>query len=255
MFFNLFDSRNFNGQYSQNQQVYRCSCQRVTPTPIQPRVIVGPVGPQGPMGAQGATGPIGPQGPQGPIGLTGATGPVGATGPQGPIGLTGPQGEVGPVGPQGATGATGATGPQGPIGLTGPQGETGPAGTADSLYATSGAQTVADATIIPITESASTPTTVMSVDANAITMPAGTYLVSYGANGTSDGTALSVQLYQNGAPVATEVLSAQATTTAPANLNRTILVTSADEITLALYNVSGAEATLSNANITALKVV
>ncbi len=249
MFFNLFDSRNFNGQYSQNQQVYRCSCQRVTPTPIQPRVIVGPQGPQGPMGAQGATGPIGPQGPQGPIGLTGATGatgPVGATGPQGPIGLTGPQG------------ATGATGPQGPIGLTGPQGpqgETGPAGTADSLYATSGAQTVADATIIPITESASTPATVMSVDANTLTMPSGTYLVSYGANGTSDGAALSVQLYQNGAPVATEVLSAQATTTAPANLNRTILVTSADEITLALYNVSGAEATLTNANITALKVV
>ncbi len=213
MFFNLFDSRNC---YSQNQPAYQCSCQRVTPTPIQPRVIVGPVGPQGPMGAQGATGPIGPQGP---------AGATGATGPQGP------------------TGATGATGPQ------------GPAGTADSLYASSGAQTVADATIIPLTLTSATPDTVMSVATNAVSLPAGSYLVSYGANGTSAGTALSVQLYQDGVAVASELLSSEASTTAPANLSRTILVNATGATTLALYNVSGAEATLTNANITALKVV
>lgn len=233
---------------------------------------VGATGPRGPMGPQGAQGPQGPQGPQGATGATGATGPVGATGATGATGLqgpqgiqgetgatgaTGPQGPAGPQGAQGIQGETGATGPQGPVGPQGPQGEPGTSALQDALYAYGGTQTVATGAIIPLANSTSTPTTTMTLTDNAIVLPAGTYLVTYGATGTrtTDGN-LSAQLYSNGSALANEIVSDNATSANSANLSKTILYTAAaDGTTLSLYNTSGESVNLTGANITAVRIL
>ena len=243
--------------------------------PMGPVGATGPRGPMGPQGAQGPQGPQGAQGPQGPqgaTGATGATGPVGATGatgatgPQGPQGIqgetgatgaTGPQGPAGPQGAQGIQGETGATGPQGPVGPQGPQGEPGTSALQDALYAYGGTQTVATGAIIPLANSTSTPTTTMTLTDNAIVLPAGTYLVTYGATGTrtTDGN-LSAQLYSNGSALANEIVSDNATSANSANLSKTILYTAAaDGTTLSLYNTSGESVNLTGANITAVRIL
>lgn len=184
-------------------------------------------------------GPIGPQGPVGPIG------------PMGPQGAQGPQGPQGIQGPVGATGATGATGPQGP------QGEAGTSALQDALYAYGGTQTVASGAIIPLASSVTTPTTTMSLASNAITLPQGTYLVTYGATGErgADGN-LSVQLYVNGAADANEIITDYATTANAANVSKTILYNAtAGGTTLSIYNVSGESVNLTGANITAMRIV
>lgn len=112
--------------------------------PTGPTGPAGATGPQGPIGPAGATGPQGDLGPQGPIGLTGPTGPQGPIGLTGPTGATGPQGiqgETGPQGPIGLTGPAGATGAQGPTGLTGPAGADGPTG-AQGIQGETGTQGV-----------------------------------------------------------------------------------------------------------------
>ena len=196
-----------------------------------PRCCVGPTGPMGPQG---------PQGPQGPRGFTGATGATGAVGPQGP---------------QGPTGATGATGPQGPTGATGPQ---GPAGVSDGIYANSGAQTVAANTIIPLTQAGATPATALSVGNNAVNLPAGTYLISYGATGNPSGTTplnVTVGLYVNGAPIATERVTDHLDgANDSANASKTIILTLPDASTASLYNLSTAAVTFDSAYLTALKL-
>ena len=190
-------------------------------------------------------------------------GPIGPQGPTGPMGPMGPQGARGPVGPQGAAGATGATGavgpqgPQGPQGAQGPQGEPGTNALQDALYAHSGTQTVASNSVIPLTLSTTTPTTTMTLSNNAISLPAGTYLVTYGATGTrtTDGN-LSAQLYANGSALANEIVSDNATSANSANLSKTILYTAAaDGTTLSLYNTSGESVNLTGANITAVRIV
>lgn len=218
---------------------------------------VGATGPRGPMGPQGAQGP---QGPQGATGATGATGPVGATGATGATGPQGPQGiqgETGATGAQGIQGETGATGPQGPVGPQGPQGEPGTSALQDALYAYGGTQTVATGAIIPLANSTSTHTTTMTLTDNAIVLPAGTYLVTYGATGTrtTDGN-LSAQLYSNGSALANEIVSDNATSANSANLSKTILYTAAaDGTTLSLYNTSGESVNLTGANITAVRIL
>ena len=214
-------------------------------------------GPMGPVGATGPRGPMGPQGAQGPQGPQGATGATGATGPVGATGATGPQGPAGPQGAQGIQGETGATGPQGPVGPQGPQGEPGTSALQDALYAYGGTQTVATGAIIPLANSTSTPTTTMTLTDNAIVLPAGTYLVTYGATGTrtTDGN-LSTQLYANGSALANEIISDNATSANSANLSKTILYTAAaDGTTLSLYNTSGESVNLTGANITAVRIL
>ena len=200
-------------------------------------------GPQGPTGATGARGPIGPQGPVGPIGptgATGATGPIGPQGPQGPIGLTGATGPQGPVG---------ATGPQGPVGPTGPQ---GPAGTGDAIYANANAVTVASGTIFPLALDSVTPDSTMSVSDNAVNVSeAGYYLVSYSVSSSTGGNQFVATLYLNGAPVADEnIIPADDASTS----SKTILLSIPAGSTLALYNTSANEATLSSASLTLLKL-
>ena len=181
-------------------------------------------------------------------------GPIGPQGPAGPMGPMGPQGAQGPQGIQGPTGATGATGATGP---QGPQGEAGTSALQDALYAYGVTQTVASGAIIPLASSVTTPTTTMSLASNAITLPQGTYLVTYGATGErgADGN-LSVQLYVNGAADANELISDYATTTNAANVSKTILYNAtADGTTLSIYNVSGESVNLTGANITAMRIV
>lgn len=163
----------------------------------------------------------------------------------------------GPMGPVGATGPRGPMGPQGAQGPQGPQGEPGTSALQDALYAYGGTQTVATGAIIPLANSTSTPTTTMTLTDNAIVLPAGTYLVTYGATGTrtTDGN-LSAQLYSNGSALANEIVSDNATSANSANLSKTILYTAAaDGTTLSLYNTSGESVNLTGANITAMRIV
>ena len=224
----------------------RCNRPVVIRGPMGP---TGPAGPRGPQGPQGATGAIGPQGPAGPQGATGATGPAGAVGPQGP------QGATGAVGPQGPQGATGAVGPQGPAGPQGATGATGPAGTNDAIYAgTNTSSTVNAATIIPIAQIAATAGTTMSVSANAINLPeAGTYLVSYFANGSVPSGNLSTSLYLDGTQVSGETIVQTNTAGSSSAAGKTVLITTNGAGTLSLYNTSGETATLSSATLTVLK--
>ena len=175
-------------------------------------------------------GPIGPQGPQGPTGLTGATG---ATGPQGPIGLTG------------------ATGPQGPIGPVGPQ---GPAGTSDGLYATGPVATIGAGDIIPIELDSATPTTTMSVTANSVTLAnAGSYLVSYSADGSGSTVDNIVSLYQNGAIIPDQSLYLSSGTER-GSASKTIIVNASAGDALALYNTSTEDLALNDASITIVRL-
>lgn len=228
-----------------------CNCNRNNNCPN--RIIIR--GPQGPAGPSGARGPQGPQGPVGPIGPTGATGATGATGPQGPVGATGatgavgPQGPVGPIGPQGPVGPTGATGA---TGATGPQ---GPAGTSDAVYARSGNTTVATGAIVPITLDTASPTTTMTVTANAVNVSeAGTYLVSYFADATSESQDLSTTLYINGVATTDEVLSFSDGNVSNKLGSKTILLTLPANSTLALYNTSSGTASYIDASLTVLKI-
>lgn len=142
---------------------------------IKPSVLKQLKGARGPAG-QSVTGLTGPQGPKGDTGAAGAQGPkgdtgaVGATGPAGPGGgATGPTGPQGVAGAAGAKGATGATGPQGL------KGDTGAAGAAGATGAT-GSQGPSDGWY-----STSTGTS-GGIASTSFILPAGHYIVSYGAN-------------------------------------------------------------------------
>lgn len=190
---------------------------------------------KGETGATGARGPIGPQGPVGP------TGPIG---PQGPVGATGPQGPQGP---------TGATGPQGP---QGPQGPVGPTALVDSVYG--GVNTVTTVTaesIIPITELGASPSSEISVVNNAIDLPSGTYLISYGASGVSgaEQTDYQIGLYLDGTQVSGEELTLSDTANTYGSVSRTIVITTTGG-ELAIYNTSVSQSSFDNATLTVTKI-
>lgn len=157
-------------------------------------------------------------------------------GPQGPVGPSGARGPIGPQGPVGATGATGAS------------------GTNDILYATSGTASVGTGAIIPLTLNASTSGATASVTNGSVNLPsAGTYLVSYFANGsTTDGTQ-SVSLYLNGAAINGETVSATTSQGGKSALSKTVLLTITGAGTLSLHNSSAETLTLDSASITVLK--
>lgn len=218
--------------------------------PMGPQGATGPVGPQGATGATGAIGPqgpigatgaVGPQGPKGDTGETGAIGPqgpAGAVGPAGAIGPQGPQGETGPQGPQGATGATGATGPQ------------GPAGVSYTVHAeTPATESVATNAIIPIAQTAQSTNGVFTVSNNAVNVPTGEYLVTFGgASSTTGATQKSMTLYVNGAPSNNVVYNGAGTDITSAE--KTIYLSFATPGTLSLYNTTADTASYNNAFIT-----
>ena len=238
------------------------------PGPVGPQGPAGATGPQGPQGLTGATGAVGPQGPagatgpQGPQGETGATGAVGPQGPAGAIGPQGPQGEtgatgavgpqgpagaIGPQGPQGETGATGAVGPQGPTGATGPQ---GPAGVSYTVHAENTAtESVATNTIIPISQTAQSTGGTFTVSNNAVNVPIGEYLVTFGgAASTTGATQKTITLYVNGATSNNVVYDGSDTGITSAA--KTVYLSFSSPGTLSIYNTTADTASFNNAFIT-----
>ena len=213
-------------------------------------VIAGPRGPVGPQGIPGPRGFNGLRGPQGVPGPVGPQGPAGATGPQGPQGETGPQGPagaIGPQGPQGETGATGAVGPQGPAGATGPQ---GPAGVSYTVHAENTAtESVATNTIIPISQTAQSTGGTFTVSNNAVNVPIGEYLVTFGgAASTTGATQKTITLYVNGA--ASNNVVYDGSDTGITSAAKTVYLNFSSPGTLSIYNTTADTASFNNAFIT-----
>ena len=227
-----------------------------------PQGVPGPVGPQGPAGAtgpqgpQGLTGATGAVGPQGPAGATGPQGPQGETGATGAVGPQGPAGAIGPQGPQGETGATGAVGPQGPAGAIGPQGPAGatgpqgPAGVSYTVHAENTAtESVATNTIIPISQTAQSTGGTFTVSNNAVNVPIGEYLVTFGgAASTTGATQKTITLYVNGATSNNVVYDGSDTGITSAA--KTVYLSFSSPGTLSIYNTTADTASFNNAFIT-----
>lgn len=223
------------------------------PGPVGPQGPAGATGPQGPQGLTGATGAVGPQGPagatgpQGPAGAIGPQGPQGETGATGAVGPQGPAGAIGPQGPQGETGATGAVGPQGPAGATGPQ---GPAGVSYTVHAENTAtESVATNTIIPISQTAQSTGGTFTVSNNAVNVPIGEYLVTFGgAASTTGATQKTITLYVNGATSNNVVYDGSDTGITSAA--KTVYLNFSSPGTLSIYNTTADTASFNNAFIT-----
>lgn len=217
------------------------------PGPVGPQGPAGATGPQGPQGPQGLTGATGAVGPQGPAGATGPQGPQGETGATGAVGPQGPAGAIGPQGPQGETGATGAVGPQGPAGATGPQ---GPAGVSYTVHAENTAtESVATNTIIPISQTAQSTGGTFTVTNNAVNVPIGEYLVTFGgAASTTGATQKTITLYVNGATSNNVVYDGSDTGITSAA--KTVYLNFSSPGTLSIYNTTADTASFNNAFIT-----
>lgn len=177
-------------------------------------------------------------GPRGPVG------PQGIPGPRGFNGLRGPQGVPGPVGPQGPAGATG---PQGPQGETGPQ---GPAGVSYTVHAENTAtESVATNTIIPISQTAQSTGGTFTVSNNAVNVPIGEYLVTFGgAASTTGATQKTITLYVNGATSNNVVYDGSDTGITSAA--KTVYLNFSSPGTLSIYNTTADTASFNNAFIT-----
>ena len=233
-----------NNIYPCNPPARLCSVIAGPRGPVGPQGIPGPRGFNGLRGPQGVPGPVGPQGPAGatgPQGPQGETGATGAVGPQGPAGATGPQG------PQGETGATGAVGPQGPAGATGPQ---GPAGVSYTVHAENTAtESVATNTIIPISQTAQSTGGTFTVSNNAVNVPIGEYLVTFGgAASTTGATQKTITLYVNGA--ASNNVVYDGSDTGIRSAAKTVYLNFSSPGTLSIYNTTADTASFNNAFIT-----
>ena len=177
-------------------------------------------------------------GPRGPVG------PQGIPGPRGFNGLRGPQGVPGPVGPQGPAGATG---PQGPQGETGPQ---GPAGVSYTVHAENTAtESVATNTIIPISQTAQSTGGTFTVSNNAVNVPIGEYLVTFGgAASTTGATQKTITLYVNGA--ASNNVVYDGSDTGITSAAKTVYLNFSSPGTLSIYNTTADTASFNNAFIT-----
>lgn len=147
-------------------------------------------------------------------------------------------------------------GPQGPAGPAGPQ---GPMGMGIAAYATSGAITVAGSTVIPLAIATTTPTTTITGMNNGVYLPAGTYLVGYGATAlTADATTtaevpLAVSLQAGGATLTGETVRDTVSATAYGNVAKTIVYNSTGTY-LTLANDSAEAMEFDNAYITAVRL-
>ena len=161
---------------------------------------------------------------------------------------------TGPMGPQGPTG------PMGPRGAVGPQGPQGEAGVTSAIYASTGTATVAENSLIPLTQTAITEGSDMSVSGNALVLPIGSYLITanvsaYAPNITAP-TDLSVGINANGIAIPNEFLEETAeTATSIVNMSKTLLLNvSTDGTTISLVNTSGESLIIENAGLTAVEI-
>ena len=233
-----------NNIYPCNPPARLCSVIAGPRGPVGPQGIPGPRGFNGLRGPQGVPGPVGPQGP---AGATGPQGPQGETGATGAVGPQGPAGAIGPQGPQGETGATGAVGPQGPAGATGPQ---GPAGVSYTVHAENTAtESVATNAIIPISQTAQSTGGTFTVSNNAVNVPIGEYLVTFGgAASTTGATQKTITLYVNGA--ASNNVVYDGSDTGITSAAKTVYLNFSSPGTLSIYNTTADTASFNNAFIT-----
>ena len=168
-------------------------------------------------------------GPRGPVG------PQGIPGPRGFNGLRGPQGVPGPVGPQG------------PAGATGPQ---GPAGVSYTVHAENTAtESVATNTIIPISQTAQSTGGTFTVSNNAVNVPIGEYLVTFGgAASTTGATQKTITLYVYGA--ASNNVVYDGSDTGITSAAKTVYLNFSSPGTLSIYNTTADTASFNNAFIT-----
>lgn len=127
----------------------------------------------------------------------------------------------------------------------------------NALYAVGSSGAVANLAAIPLTSGAGTPGTTLEVSGNALIIPAGTYQLSFGAQGnttTTTESTFAVQLYANGLPLSGQTVSANGSTTLPSSVSKTIIYTITEPTALSLHNVSGATINISNAFLTAQKL-
>ena len=233
-----------NNIYPCNPPARLCSVIAGPRGPVGPQGIPGPRGFNGLRGPQGVPGPVGPQGP---AGATGPQGPQGETGATGAVGPQGSAGAIGPQGPQGETGATGAVGPQGPAGATGPQ---GPAGVSYTVHAENTAtESVATNAIIPISQTAQSTGGTFTVSNNAVNVPIGEYLVTFGgAASTTGATQKTITLYVNGA--ASNNVVYDGSDTGITSAAKTVYLNFSSPGTLSIYNTTADTASFNNAFIT-----
>ena len=128
--------------------------------------------------------------------------------------------------------------------------------TNDSIYTVSGAQIVASSSTIPLTISAQTPNSVIGFSNNAITVPAGYYLISYGFTGNSlvagDN---SITLYANNSALANETITEFGGESEDVTASKTILFNATTNTAFSILNTSTNSVNYTNAYITVLKVV
>ena len=169
---------------------------------------------------------------------------VGPRGPVGPQGIPGPRGFNGLRGPQGVPGPVG---PQGPAGATGPQ---GPAGVSYTVHAENTAtESVATNTIIPISQTAQSTGGTFTVSNNAVNVPIGEYLVTFGgAASTTGATQKTITLYVNG-EVSNNVVY-DGSDTGITSAAKTVYMNFSSPGTLSIYNTTADTASFNNAFIT-----
>ena len=176
-------------------------------------------------------------------------------GPAGPQGFPGEKGDTGETGPAGPQGPQGESGPAGPKGDTGPQGPQGIPGTNDIIYASAGADSVTTDTDYPITQTAATAGTTMSVSSNAVNLPAaGLYLVSFFANGSVPSDDMVTSLYFNGAQVTNESITTANTASSESAGSKTILYNAASAGTLTVRNSSTQTVTSTGVGLLVMRI-
>lgn len=180
------------------------------------------------------------------------TGIIGPTGPAGPIGPTGPQGEIGATGPTGPQGETGATGPTGP---TGPSGETATIDASTNRSTTE--NTVTDDAIVPVTGTNSTSTdSTLTFSDDAVTITEnGTYLISavVSLTGATAGSYYSFAINDGTSDYQFRVSAPTGTTTGSNSYTIVSTVTTSPQ-TIAIYNRSGEQVTVSFAELNVIKL-
>ena len=146
---------------------------------------------------------------------------------------------------------------QGPQGPMGPQGVPG---VSNGAYAAGSVQAVAVGGTVALAANTATPDSTVTVSNNAVQLPAGTYLITYGAGIQGDAGAATevtpwqLSLYANGSAVVGETLSVGTYGAMGTRAEKTILYVAAVDTALTLVNTSAATIDLSDANMTVLQL-
>ncbi len=202
---------------------------------------------------------IAPTGPTGPTGLTGPTGPSGETGTAATLAV----GNVTTGAPGTQAAVTNVGSPQNAIlDFTIPQGTDGTPATSSSLWATNPSVTLNAKQALPLTISYNSPNSGITVNGTIVTLPAGTYLVSYTVNSESGGTGsgstaiTTLAAQANGATIPTSQSLALQERGDIMPLSSTFLLRATDPTSLQLVNdtTNTYPTNYTNLNLTVVKL-